>query len=73
MRGLPLLAACLCLIPSDGVPAEWGFDASAAFAYDDNVSNGIEADDRKADSALALNLSGGFSEQFGSGTDWGLA
>ena len=34
--------------------AEWGFDATAGLSYDDNLSNGFEAEDRKADTAAVV-------------------
>ena len=34
------------------VHADWGFDATAGLAYDDNLLEWLEADDRKGDSAF---------------------
>ena len=67
MRRL-LLGVCLSVLLPCAVRAEWGFDTTAAFAYDDNASNAIEAEDRKADSALTLNVNGGTSQQLGAST-----
>jgi hypothetical protein len=47
---------------------EWGFDATGGFSYDDNLSNGFEADDRNADTAAVIDISGGWYEQLTSST-----
>jgi len=52
---------------------EWGFDATGGFAYDDNLSNGFEAEDRKADTAAVIDLSAGLYEPFGASTALGLS
>jgi len=57
---------CLCCgltLLSPRVNAEWGFDATGGFSYDDNLSNSFEADDRKGDTAAVLDVSGGWYEQ----------
>lgn len=67
MRRL-LLGVCVSVLLPCVARAEWGFDTTAAFAYDDNASNAIEAEDRKADSALTLNVNGGISQQLSAST-----
>ena len=44
-----LLLGLCCLTSCATAGAEWAFDAAAGFTYDDNLSNSLEADDRKAD------------------------
>jgi hypothetical protein len=53
--------------------SELGFDASGGFAYDDNLSNGFEAEDRKADTAAVVDLSAGLYEPLGASTTLGLS
>jgi hypothetical protein len=64
---------CVCLycwlvLFSAGARSEWGFDAIAGFAYDDNLSNGFEAEDRKGDTAAVIDASGGWYEQLTAST-----
>jgi hypothetical protein len=56
-----LRAACASLLVLGGAAsaAEWGYDVQAGIAYDDNVSNAFESEDRKADAALLLTFAGG--------------
>ena len=48
--------------------ADWGFDAQAGIEYSDNVSNAIEAEDKKSDGAVTLGLSGLLHHQFDGNT-----
>jgi hypothetical protein len=51
--------------------ADWGFDATAGVAHDDNVSNALKEEERKEDTAVTLGASAGFLEQFNRGTALG--
>jgi hypothetical protein len=57
-KRLLLIGACWGLLLPAIARAEFGFDAGAGFAYDDNLSNGLEAEDRKASGAITANVSG---------------
>jgi hypothetical protein len=72
-KALVLLGAGIGLLGPCLVQADWGFDATAGLAYDDNLSNGLEADDRKGDSAFTATASGGYYEQLGTSTGVGLS
>ncbi len=67
-----LIGACWGLLLPAIARAEWGFDANAGFAHDDNLPNALEAEDRKSDSAVTANLTGGLHQQLGSNTGLGL-
>ncbi len=69
------LCGSLFLLLSCGpaLGADWGLDASAGFAHDDNVSNALDAADRKSDSAVTLNLSAGLHGQIDESTGLGLS
>jgi hypothetical protein len=56
------------LLFSASARTEWGFDATAGFSYDDNLSNAFEADERKADTAAVVDVSGGWYEQLNAST-----
>jgi hypothetical protein len=64
---------CGLVVFSAGARSEWGLDAAAGFSYDDNLSNGLEAQDRKADTAAVLDLSGGFHQQLDASTGLSLS
>ena len=66
-------AFCGLLFCSPAIGADWGFDATAGFAHDDNVTNALDAADRKSDSAVTLNLSAGLHEQIDESTGLGLS
>jgi hypothetical protein len=54
-----LLACLLALAAREGAgarAADWGFDATAGTAYDDNLSNGFEEADRNGAGSLTLDL-----------------
>ena len=53
--------------------AEWGIDAQTGAQFDDNVSNSLEADERKADTALNAGVVAGWHEQLSSGTGLSLS
>jgi hypothetical protein len=53
--------------------SEWGFDATGGFAYDDNLSNGFQAEDRKADTAAVVDLAAGLYEPLGASTTLGVS
>ena len=72
-KRLLLIGACWGLLLPAIARAEFGFDAAAGFAYDDNLSNALEAEDRKASGAITANVSGGFHEQLGASTGLGLS
>jgi hypothetical protein len=72
MKRFLLLGACVAALLPTGARCEWTLDASTTFAYDDNVSNSLEAEDRKADGSLAATVSGGIYETLGSSTSLGL-
>jgi len=57
------LSFCWLALSSASARSEWGFDAAGGFSYDDNLSNGFEADDRNADTAAVIDISGGWYEQ----------
>jgi hypothetical protein len=61
------LYCCLMLFCA-AARSEWGFDATGGFSYDDNLSNGFEEEDRKADTAAVVDLSGGWYEQLSPNT-----
>lgn len=67
-----VLAVAVLLLPA-GACAEWLLDASAGYTYDDNLSNGLADEDRKADSALLAGVRAGWHEQLGAGTGVTLA
>ncbi len=74
MNGNRLCGALFGLLScGPAIGADWGFDANAGFAYDDNVANALDAEDRKADSAVKLNLSAGLHQQFDESTGLGLS
>jgi hypothetical protein len=59
-----LYGALFCLLCSaPAAAADWGFDAVGGIKYNDNLSNAIEAADRKSDGAATLSLAGGFHQQ----------
>lgn len=60
----------LCSAPAGAT--DWGFDALAAIKYDDNISNSIDAADRKSDGTATLSLAGGIYRQLGDSTGFGL-
>jgi len=64
---------CLVTLASSPARGEWGFDATGGFAYDDNLSNGFEAVDRKADTAAVVDLSAGLYEPIGGSSTLGLS
>jgi hypothetical protein len=64
---------CVLMLASSQARGEWGFDATGGFAYDDNLSNGFEAEDRKADTAAVVDLSAGLYEPLGDSTALGLS
>lgn len=66
-------ALCGLLFCGPAIGADWGFDATAGFAHDDNVANALDAADRKSDSAVTLNLSAGLHEQIDESTGLGLS
>lgn len=69
-----LYGALFCLLSSaPAAAADWGFEAAAGINYDDNVSNAIEAADRKSDSAATLGLAGSLYQQLGDNTGLGLS
>jgi hypothetical protein len=70
---LALIGVGVCLFGPCPVQADWGFDATAGLAYDDNLSNGLEADDRKGDTAFTATASGGYYDQLGTNTGLGLS
>jgi hypothetical protein len=51
---------------------EWGADATAGINYNDNVSNAIEAGDRKSDGFATLSVAGGVHRQLGDNTGIGI-
>lgn len=59
---------CLLMLFNASARSEWGFDATGGFSYDDNLSNGFEAEDRKADTAAVIDVSGGWYEQLSAST-----
>ena len=61
------LGASLC------ARAELLLDATGSYTYDDNVSNGLEEEDRIADQILFLGLTAAWYEQLGSGTGFNAA
>ena len=67
-RRLLRWVVCGALLAPAIAHAEWGFDAGAGVNYDDNLPNALEEDDRKGDTAVTANLSGGFHEQLGANT-----
>jgi len=73
MKRFLLLGACVAALLPAGARCEWTLDASTTFVYDDNVSNSLEAEDRKADGSLAATVSGGIYETLGSSTSLGLS
>jgi hypothetical protein len=66
------LFCALALASSHGC-CEWGFDTTGGFTYDDNLSNGFEAEDRKGDTAAVVDLSAGLYEPLGTSTALGLS
>ena len=62
--------ALLFCAAADG--AEWGVDATAGIDHSDNVSNAIEAADRKSDHAATLSVSGALHQQLGDNTGLGI-
>lgn len=73
MNRFLLVGACLAALLPSGARCEWRLDASTSFSYDDNVSNALEAEDRKADGSIAARVSGGIYETLGSSTNLGLS
>ena len=69
-RRIALIVALLFRGTAGG--AEWGFDADAGIEHSDNVSNAIEAADRKSDGAARLGLSGILHRHLGDNTALGL-
>ena len=68
-----LYGALFCLLCSAAAGAtDWGVDAVAGINYNDNVSNAIEAADRKSDGAAILSMTGGIHQQLGDSTGLGL-
>jgi hypothetical protein len=67
-----LIGACCGLLLPAIARAEWGFDANAGFAHDDNLPNALEAEDRKGDTSVTANLTGGLHYQLGTNTGLGL-
>jgi hypothetical protein len=67
------LSACAGIFMTSIAHAELRFDAITTFTYDDNVSNSLEAQDRKGDSSISARLSGGVYETLGSNTSVGLS
>lgn len=65
---IDILACALIALGPASAHAEWGIDAQAGAQFDDNVSNSLEDDERKADTAINLNLAGGWHEQLTSST-----
>lgn len=64
---------CVLMVFSAGAHSEWGLDATAGLTYDDNLSNSLEADDRKADTAAVIDVSGGLHQQLDASTGLGLS
>ena len=73
MKRVLLVGACVAALLPAGAHGEWTWDASTTLTYDDNVSNALEAEDRKADGAVAAWLSGGLYETLGSSTNLGFS
>ena len=73
IKWLLLMSAAIGAFDSGLARADWGLDASVGLVYDDNLSNGLEADDRKADSAFTATASAGYYEQLGSSTSLGVS
>jgi hypothetical protein len=68
-----LLALLACVLHAGAVRAEFVFDASGSYTYDDNVSNGLDTEDRKADQVLNASLTAGLYQQLGASTGATLA
>jgi hypothetical protein len=68
----PPALLCTLALTSAQALADWGWDAGARFAYDDNLSNGLESDDRAADTAAVVEGSAGFHRQLGASTGVGV-
>ncbi len=70
--GKPLAAVavlhCLLWLGCTPASADWGWDATAGVAHDDNLTNAFLSDDRKGDTAATAALSAGLHEQLGSST-----
>jgi len=64
---------CGLTLLSTSAYGDWGLDASAGVTYDDNISNSLDADDRKADTAAVIDVSGGVHEQLSGSTGLGLS
>jgi len=60
-------------IASPHARCEWGVDATAGFAYDDNLSNGFDPEDRKADTAAVVDASAGLYQTLSASTAVGLS
>ena len=52
--------------------AEWGFDANAGLEHSDNVSNAVEAADKKSDNSATVGVSGSMFRQLGDNTGLGV-
>jgi hypothetical protein len=65
-----VLFCLLCSGPAAAV--EWSADAAAGINYNDNVSNAIEAADRKSDAFATVSAAGGVHRQLGDNTGIGL-
>lgn len=64
---------CSLLWPgSRSAAADWGWDAIAGVAFDDNLTNAFLSEDRKGDTAASATLSTGLHEQLGSSTGLSL-
>ena len=69
-----LYGALFCLLSSaPAAAADWGIDALGEINYNDNVSNAIEAADRKSDGAATFSVVGGLHQQLGDNTGLGLS
>lgn len=73
MKRFLLLGAFVAALLPAVARCEWTVDASTTFSYDDNVSNSLEAEDRKADGSVAASVSGGIYETLGAGTNLSLS
>jgi hypothetical protein len=59
-----LYSAIFCVLAStSAAAADWGIDALAGINYNDNVSNAIEAADKKSDGAATFSAAGGLHQQ----------
>ncbi|PWT72011.1 MAG: hypothetical protein C5B46_07495 [Proteobacteria bacterium] len=64
---LPAFVCAAALLTGAPAQAEWTLDAQAGAQFDDNVSNSLEADERKADTAFNFNAAAGWHQQLTTG------